>query len=687
MIRPGSPHPLGATADENGTNFALYSSVAERVELCLFDDAGRQTRWHKLPECDDGVWHGFLPGCGPGQRYGYRVHGPWVPDEGLRCNHSNLLLDPYARALDGTFTWNSAVFDYALDDDGPLRINNIDSAPFVPKSIVTATDTPLPQGPRVPWPETIFYESNVRGYTMQHPALDDNVRGRFGGMRQREVIDYLKSLGVTSLELMPVHAFIDEHHLARRGLRNFWGYNTVAFFAPEPRYADIDAIAEFRDMVRTIHDAGIEVILDVVYNHTGESGGHGPTLCFRGLDNLCYYSTEPGGPDVYINDTGCGNTVNVDHPQVRKLVLDSLRYWHKVMGVDGFRFDLAPVLGRHNHGYSAAHPMLTEIGADPDLAGAKLIAEPWDPGPGGYQLGHFPVRWAEWNDRYRDTVRRFWRGDDDAGPEFAERLRGSADLFQKSGRQPTASINFISCHDGFTLADLVSYERRHNAANEEDNRDGHAHNYSRNYGVEGPTDDPEIKTLRRQQRLNLLATLFVSQGTPLLLSGDEFGNSQHGNNNAYAQDNEIGWVDWSGLRADPAFNEQVRKLIRLRRALPLLHVSDYVHGSLETDIGVLEIAWLDADGDRIEDHEWSRLRRKNVLISSTDGDGVTNKVSILINGLDEVAKFSLATGNDDTTGNDDNWQIEFASAAAVSCADAAARVPGHSIAIVRSGGA
>jgi len=680
MIRPGSPTPLGATADENGTNFSVYSSVAERVELCLFDATGRPTRWHELPDCDDGVWYGYLPGCRPGQRYGYRVEGRWDPDLGLRCNRSKLLLDPYARRIDGTFTWNSAVFDYVLHADGTKTINTIDSAPFVPRSVVTAAVEPVQPGPRIPWAETVFYEANVRGYTMQHPAMDDAVRGRFEGMQQREVIEYLKSLGITSLELMPVHAFIDEHHLAKRGLQNFWGYNTVAYFAPEPRYADGDPLAEFRDMVQTIHDAGIEVILDVVYNHTGESDGYGPTLGFRGLDNLCYYSTEPGHPNTYINDTGCGNTMNVDHPQVRKLVLDSLHYWHDDMGVDGFRFDLAPVLGRHNHGYSATHPMLNEISADTALADTKLIAEPWDPGPGGYQLGEFPEPWAEWNDRYRDTVRRFWRGDEDAGAEFAERLRGSADLFEKSGRKPTASVNFITSHDGFTLADLVSYERRHNQANGEDNRDGHAHNYSCNYGVEGPTDDPDVIALRRQHRLNMLATLFVSQGTPLLLSGDEFGNSQHGNNNAYAQDNEIGWIDWSGLQADAEFSDQVRQLIQLRKTTALLAVPDYVHGRLETDGHVAEIAWLNADGNKIRDHEWSRLRRKNVLVTGINVDGMTEGLSILINGLDEVTDFVLPAAKDGS-----GWRLEFSSAAAATCAESQARIPGHSMAILRFG--
>ena len=679
MIQSGSPDQLGASADDGGTNFAVYSSVAERIELCLFDASGRPTRWHELPECTDGIWHGFLPGCRVGQRYGYRVHGPWDPENGLRCNRAKLLLDPYARSLDGTFVWNSAVFDYVLRDDGSMATNAIDSAPFVPKSVVTDAAEPISAGPKIPWSETIFYEANVRGYTMQHPGIDDSVRGTFAGLRQREVLEYIKSLGITSLELMPVHAFIDEHHLAKRELRNFWGYNTVSFFAPEPRYARADANAEFRDMVRAIHDAGIEVILDVVYNHTGESDSNGPTLSFRGLDNCCYYSMEPDQPGVYINDTGCGNTVNVDHPQAQKLVLDSLRYWHEVMGVDGFRFDLAPVLGRHNHGYSSSHPMLAAIGSDPVLADAKLIAEPWDPGPGGYQLGHFPPEWAEWNDRFRDTVRRFWRGDEDAGAEFAARIRGSADLFQDSGRQPSASVNFITSHDGFTLTDLVSYEERHNEANGEDNRDGHAHNYSRNYGVEGPTDDPEILSVRRQQRLNLVATLLIAQGTPLLLAGDEFGNTQHGNNNAYAQDNEIGWLDWAGLDEDPVFTDQVRRLIELRQAITLLNPPDYIHGRLEISDQVFEITWLNAGGDQIEDHEWWQLRRKNVLISRSTAAG-NDSVAILINGLDEMAEYVLPVTDAGS------WRLMFSSSADATCAASDAQVPGHSLAILQVGG-
>ncbi len=494
MIQTGRPAPLGATTDERGTNFAVFSSVADSVELCLFDSDGKQQQSHFLPECSDGIWHGYVEGCEHGQRYGYRVHGTYDPEKGLRCNPHKLLIDPYARALAGVFSRNDAVFDYELHGaDGALQACTADSAPYVPKSIVCdANSVAMAPGPKVAWQDTVFYEANVRGYTMRHPAVGAGDRGTFNGMRHKDVLAYLKALGITSLELMPVHAFIDEQHLEDRGLRNFWGYNTISFFAPSSRYVRSDAIAEFRDMVRAIHDAGLEVILDVVYNHTGESDRFGPSICFRGIDNLAYYSTEPGDPGAYINDTGCGNTLNVDHPQTRQLVLDSLRYWHQDMGVDGFRFDLAPVLGRHDHGYSATHPMLEAIGHEEKLRAAKLIAEPWDPGPGGYQLGNFPLCWAEWNDRYRDTARGFWRGDTGVAGDLAKRLHGSADVFEASGRSSFASVNFVACHDGFTLADAVSYERKHNDANGEENRDGHGHNFSCNYGVEGPTDDSSI---------------------------------------------------------------------------------------------------------------------------------------------------------------------------------------------------
>ncbi len=448
------------TAD--GTNFALYSRAASAVELCLYDTHGTETRRYRLPECTDGVWHGYLPGCAPGQLYGYRVHGEYAPESGRRCNPHKLLVDPYARALHGEFRWHPAVFDYVTGETGAWQLNALDSAPYVPKSVVLHEQAaPVAAAPAIPWAESVFYELNVRGYTMQHPAVPAADRGRFAGLSNAAVLEYLRALGVTSIEIMPVHWFIDEQALCARGLRNLWGYNSINFFAPASRYATTNAIGEFRAMTDAIHRAGMEVILDVAYNHTGESDRFGPTLSMRGIDNLGYYKTA-GPMREYINDTGCGNTLDADSPIVQRLIIDSLRYWAKDMGVDGFRFDLATVLGRHDHGFSQFHPLLQAITADPLLRDRKLVAEPWDPGPGGYQLGGFPGGWAEWNDRYRDSVRRFWRGDAGSAGEFARRVHGSADLFEPRERSPAASINFVSSHDGFSLADTVAYEHRHN---------------------------------------------------------------------------------------------------------------------------------------------------------------------------------------------------------------------------------
>ena len=654
MIEPGRPELPGATPDEDGTNFAVFSSVAQRVELCLFDDRGHETGRHELQEDSDHTWSGFLPGCSPGQRYGYRVHGILDPEQGLRCNPAKLLIDPYARLLSGEFRWSEAVFDR----------NNLDSASFIPKGVVYAPTEKLPDNrPRVPWSEMIFYELNIRGYTMLHPDIPKSDRGKFRGLANAEVLDYIKALGITSVELMPAHAFIDEHHLAKRGLRNFWGYNSISFFAPTNRYAQADAVAEFIEMVNTIHDAGLEVILDVVYNHTGEGGSNGPTISFRGLDNLAYYDVEPDSPGTYINDTGTGNTVNADHPRVQQLVLDSLRYWHKTMGVDGFRFDLAPVLGRHNHGFSIDHPLLQTISHDEKLHDAVMIAEPWDPGPGGYQLGRFPMRWSEWNDQFRDDVRRFWRGDVGSAAAYARRLRGSAEIFEQPGRKPNASVNLVTAHDGFTLADVVSYEHRHNHANGEDNKDGHAHNYSSNHGVEGPTDDPGVNALRRRQRLNMLASLFLSQGLPLLLAGDEFGNSQQGNNNAYAQDNATGWLDWTGLEADPEFQGLVRSLIQLRKDEPLFRLREYTHDPQS-------LAWLNNDGEPMSDQAW--FTRKSFCAV------LDNRIVLLINGSKNQVRFTLP--------REGEWRIEFASSEESALHDDVATLVAHSIAVLLSAG-
>jgi len=652
MIQTGSPEQLGAYWDGLGVNFALYSSAAEAIELCLFAANGQQVQCFHLSGDQDGVWCGYLPGCEPGQRYGYRAHGPWAPTRGLRFNPSKLLIDPYARALEGSFRWSGAVYDFDHTTTGNrLQPNRTDSAAYIPKGVVTSAAVEFAGSrPRIPWAETVIYEANVRGFTMRHPDIPVEERGQFRGLCNARILAYLKALGITSLELMPVHTMIDEGFLVGRGLTNFWGYNSVNFFTADARYASRDACLEFREMVNCIHEAGIEVILDVVYNHTGEGGGTGPTLSFRGIDNLSYYRTEPGNPGRYIDDTGCGNTLNTNHPRVQELVMDSLVYWHRNMGVDGFRFDLAPVLGRTPLGFDPSHALLRQINDDPRLSGARLIAEPWDAGPGGYQLGQFPSRWAEWNDRYRDGVRRFWRGDEDRLSELARRLHGSSDIFEASGRAPQASINFVTSHDGFTLHDLVSYGRRHNQPNGEDNRDGHAHNYSSNHGVEGETSDAEINQFRRRQRLNMLATLLLSKGTPMLLAGDELGNSQSGNNNAYAQDNETGWLDWSGLRNDADFLLQVQALIKLRRRLPYTRWTTWPHGFDHDGDGLLDIEWLHPGGGRMQPDDWHRESALTVFFpeladsrpgAHQDAPHGLVAVAIMLNAATEPRNFTL----------------------------------------------
>ncbi len=659
IMQRGDPDSLGASWDGEGVNFALYSSLAEAVELCLFDEQGNETARFMLTN-QAAVWHGYLPGYKPGQRYGYRVHGQYQPEQGLRCNANKLLIDPYARALDGVLCWSPAVFDF--DPDSPLterRINMLDSASCVPKCVVTAIQqrqtTPRPH---IAWSKTIIYEANVRGFTMRHPAIPESERGKFRALCNAEILNYLKALGITAIELMPVHSFIDEGFLVKRGLNNFWGYNSINFFTPEARYAGDNAITEFREMVNAIHDAGIEVILDVVYNHTAESDQCGPTLSFRGIDNLTYYRTLPNDAGHYVNHTGCGNTLNVDHPRVQELVLASLRYWHKDMGVDGFRFDLAPVLGRGADGFQSNHALLTKITDDAVLKDVKLIAEPWDMAPDGYQLGRFPRAWAEWNDRYRDSVRRFWRGDSEAG-EFAGRLHGSADLFEADGRNPNASINFITSHDGFSLTDVVSYEAKHNLANGEDNHDGHAHNFSRNYGIEGETAQQTIHNQRHRQRLNMLATLLLSQGTPMLLAGDEFGNSQYGNNNAYAQDNEIGWLDWSGLATDADFQAQVRKLIELRHDTALLRQPQYLPGQSSQAKGST-IAWHHPDGSPMIDSDWAQAQSLTVILANSDHqEYLQDKTSVLVMMLNASESTTTFTLPEVSPSNP--WRLAFSS--------------------------
>jgi glycogen operon protein len=644
LIETGHQEPLGATPAEGGVNFAVYASKAARVELCLYDDRDNEVLRVDLPACTDGVWHGFMPGLAPGQRYGYRAHGAYDPPVGLRINAHKLLLDPYARAWSGKLSWSDAVFDYQRQPpDGLLLPSEDDSAAFVPKSVITAPGASPPSRRPKPWSETVIYELNVRGYTMLHPAVAEPERGTFKGLRVPAVIDHLGALGVTSVELLPIQAFVDEEFLVAKGLRNFWGYNTLGFFAPDPRFLAAGEIGEFKELVDALHDANIEVLLDVAYNHTAEGGKLGPTLSLRGLDNEAYYRLLPDDPSEYVNDTGCGNTLNTNHPAARRLVVDSLVYWATAMGVDGFRFDLATVLGRTGTAFEREHPLFAEIQEEPRLAGVKLIAEPWDVGPGGYQLGNFPRDWAEWNDRFRDGVRAYWRQDPHAAPELARRVHGSSDLFEASGRGPGASINFVACHDGFTTADLVSFAERHNEANLEDNRDGHGHNLSMNHGVEGPTNDADVLAARRRHRQSLLATLLFAQGTPMLLAGDELGNSQAGNNNAYCQDNAIGWLDWSGLAADPEFCASVRELIRLRRELPLLRQTDYRHGELAESTGRRDIRWFDTGGEPIAEAEWGGIASLGVLLSAQGdvaADG-TRAVCVLYNAPAAPVEFRM----------------------------------------------
>lgn len=604
----GTPQPLGASWDGHGVNFALFSAHATGVELCLFDaETGHEVERFEL-NLTDQVWHVYLPGCGPGTHYGYRVDGPYEPQQGHRFNSNKLLLDPYARQISGKLGWDKAVYGYDLDDpEQDLSFDSIDSADFVPRSVVVdeAFDWGGDQPPRVPWPCTVIYEAQVRGFTMLNPEIDEKQRGSFAGLASHSVISYLESLGITALELMPIHAFVDDHFLVKKGLTNYWGYNSIGFFALESRYLSNGDRNEFKAMVRRLHQSGIEVILDVVYNHTAEGDQSGPSLCFRGIDNASYYRLADADKRVYINDSGCGNTLNLNHPQVLQMVIDSLRYWVTEMHVDGFRFDLAVSLGREADGFDSDSALFEAIREDPVLCQVKLIAEPWDIGPGGYQLGAFPTGWAEWNDRFRDSVRRFWRGDPGILPELARSLHGSSDLFEHNGRRPSASINLITSHDGFTLTDLVSYNHRHNQANGENNKDGHSTNFSSNYGVEGASDEAELNELRLRQSRNFLATLMLAQGTPMLLAGDELGRSQQGNNNAYCQDNDITWLDWSALLQEAGMLDFVRSLIRIRSEYLLLHRDRFVHGEEQFEpSGFADIQWLRADGQPMSDADW-----------------------------------------------------------------------------------
>ena len=609
-VREGQSFPLGATWDGLGVNFALFSAHATKVELCLFDDAGeRELERIELPEFTDEVWHGYLPDARPGTVYGYRVHGPYEPEAGHRFNPSKLLLDPYTRAIVGDLSWGPEVFGYVLESGDDLTFDERDSAPLVPKCRVTdnAFSWGRERSPAVRWERTIVYETHVKGFTRCHPTLPEEMRGTYAGLAAPEVVEYLQGLGVTSVELLPVHTFVNDQFLLDKGLTTYWGYNTIAFFAPARRYArePIHVVREFKEMVARLHDAGLEVILDVVYNHTAEGNERGPTLSFKGIDNASYYRLLRDQPRYYVNDTGTGNTLNLSHPRVLQMVTDSLRYWAGEMRVDGFRFDLATILGREDYGFDEGGGFLDSCRQDPLLSRAKLIAEPWDCGPGGYQVGGFPPGWAEWNDRFRDAVRGFWRGDEGQAAELAARLTASSDLFDRRGRKPWASVNFVTAHDGFTLNDLVSYDERHNEANGEENRDGHAHNLSWNHGVEGPTDDPAIRMLRERQKRNLLSTLLLSQGTPMVLAGDEFGRTQGGNNNAYCQDNPINWVDWSDIGEDGrSLAAFVRKLIALRQSFPVLRRGRFLTGATNEDVGAKDVTWLTPDGAEMDGEHW-----------------------------------------------------------------------------------
>jgi len=653
-LREGRPFPLGATWTGLGVNFALFSAHATKVELCLFDNAAeREIERIELPEFTDEIWHGYLPDARPGTFYGYRVYGPYEPDAGHRFNPNKLLLDPYAKTILGRLEWNPALFGYHMESADDLTFDERDSAPYMPRCRVIdpaftwGDDRP----PRTSWERTVVYELHVRGYTMRHPGVPQPLRGTFRGLTDPAVIDHLRRVGATAVELLPVHTFVDDSHLLEKGLVNYWGYNTIAFFAPARRYASVPdfAFAEFKEMVARFHDAGIEVILDVVYNHTAEGNELGPTLSFKGIDNASYYRLLPDTRRYYINDTGTGNTLNLSHPRVLQMVTDSLRYWVHEMHVDGFRFDLGTILAREPYGFDQGGGFLDACGQDPVLSSVKLIAEPWDCGPGGYQVGGFPPGWAEWNDRYRDTVRAFWKGDGGTLAELATRLSGSGDLFNRRGRKPWASINFITAHDGFTLNDLVSYNDKHNEANGEDNRDGSSDNRSWNHGAEGTTDAPEIVALRERQKRNLVATLLLSQGTPMLLGGDEFGRTQQGNNNAYCQDNEISWVDWNHDERGAALTRFAARLTALRRDYAVLRRSRFLTAQWNEELGVKDSTWLTPSGEEMTQQHWldSAGRCLGLLL---DGRAQTSGIRrrggeatllVIINAHHDVVLFTL----------------------------------------------
>jgi glycogen operon protein len=659
-VRPGSPYPLGATWDGSGVNFSIFSEHATKVELCLFDSAQSQSESLRieLPEQTDLIWHGYLPGILPGQLYGYRVHGPYKSEQGHRFNPNKVVLCPYTKAIGRTITWRDEMYGYRIGDpQADLSFDTRDNAPFC--ALGAVLDTAFTWGgdrpPRTPWHQTVIYELHVKGFTKLHPGLPESMRGTYAALGSEGIIRHIQELGVTAVELMPVHHHAYDHHLVAKGLSNYWGYNTIAFFAPDLRYAMNPAPSasanEFKTMVRNLHLAGIEVILDVVYNHTAEGGHLGPTLSLRGADNVAYYRLATEDPRYYVDYTGCGNTLNMRHPRVLQLIMDSLRYWILEMHVDGFRFDLASALARELHAVDRLGAFFDIIHQDPVISQVKLIAEPWDLGEGGYQVGNFPVGWAEWNGRYRDAVRRFWKGDGAMVSELATRLAGSSDLYDHSGRRPYASVNFVTCHDGFTLRDLVSYNEKHNEANREDNADGESYNNSWNCGVEGPTTDPEINALRARQQRNLLATLFLSQGVPMLCAGDEMGRTQQGNNNAYCQDNETSWVDWNLSPEKEDLCRFVKYMVTVLNEQPVLQRRLFFQGRSIRGGGIKDISWFDASGAEMSDATWwaTSARGLGVLlvgtgIEETDENGdpiVGDTLFLAFNAHPEATRFVL----------------------------------------------
>ena len=634
-LLPGNPYPLGSSWDGLGVNFAVFSANAQRIELCLFEPTGRkELKRYALPECTDEVWHGYLPHAHPGTVYAFRAHGPYQPQHGHRFNPHKLLLDPYARKLTGQFRWSDALFSYRVHSNRmDLSIDRRDSAPAMPKCVVVdeAFDWSHDTRPNVPWSETVIYETHVRGASMLRKDLRAPERGTFAALASPEFIEHLLKLGVTAVELLPVHAFLNDRFLVERGLRNYWGYNTAAFFAPEPSYLSAHRLDEMRIAVRQLHAAGIEVILDVVYNHTCEGNEMGPTVSWRGLDNASYYRLIPGDERHHINDTGCGNTLNLPHPRVLQMVMDSLRYWSTAFNIDGFRFDLGVTLGREHSGFDPGSGFFDALRQDPVLSQRKLISEPWDIGPGGYQLGNHPPGIGEWNDRFRDSVRRFWRGDAGMRPDLAARLTGSADLFNRRFRKPTASVNFVTSHDGFTLSDLVSYSQKHNEINNENNNDGHNENYGSNWGVEGPTDEPAIAETRERVSRSLAATLFIALGTPMMLAGDEMGRTQRGNNNAYCQDNEISWIDWerAALPHGRKMTMFFARIIALRKQHPLLRENRFLFGDREVLPGLYDVGWFDEHGEALTIEAWQDPEGRAFTLRRA-GAGLNGETEVLL---------------------------------------------------------